>query len=177
MSEIRGLSVTQPWASLIACGGKQFETRNWATPYRGLLVIHAAKTFPTAAVEFAEQDIVLGPLTRAGIVPSWWQPWDMRGYSLKDFLPLGACIAVATLQNCLATPPSNVPWREYAGELRLPPTGDELAFGDYSPGRYAWLLADVRRLATPIACRGDLGLWRVSDDVVAQIRAQRSEVS
>jgi hypothetical protein len=35
----------------------------------------------------------------------------------------------------------------------------EKAFGDYTPGRYAWLLADVRRLPEPIPARGALGLW------------------
>jgi hypothetical protein len=41
--EIRLLSLWQPWASLIAVGKKQYETRHWATSYRGLVAIHAAK--------------------------------------------------------------------------------------------------------------------------------------
>ncbi|MBP0015307.1 MAG: ASCH domain-containing protein [Roseofilum sp. SID3] len=37
------LSVWQPWASLIAQGHKEYETRNWATNYRGEILICAAK--------------------------------------------------------------------------------------------------------------------------------------
>src|ERR1700694_3122793 len=42
-SAMKALSLWQPWASLIAMGLKEFETRHWATSYRGPLVIHAAK--------------------------------------------------------------------------------------------------------------------------------------
>jgi len=43
---LRGFTLTQPWASLVAGGAKHNETRDWYTSYRGLLAIHAAKTFP-----------------------------------------------------------------------------------------------------------------------------------
>ena len=33
----------QPWASLIAIGAKQIETRHWPTKYRGPIAIHTAK--------------------------------------------------------------------------------------------------------------------------------------
>lgn len=41
---MKALSLWQPWATLIAIGAKQYETRGWSTPYRGPLIIHAAKT-------------------------------------------------------------------------------------------------------------------------------------
>ena len=40
---MRAISLWQPWASLIADGYKQVETRSWSTGYRGPLAIHAAK--------------------------------------------------------------------------------------------------------------------------------------
>lgn len=43
---IRGLTLTQPWATLVALGEKHYETRSWDTGYRGLVAIHAAKKFP-----------------------------------------------------------------------------------------------------------------------------------
>ena len=46
---MKALSVTQPWATLIATGQKQIETRSWGTRYRGPLYIHAAKRFPAYA--------------------------------------------------------------------------------------------------------------------------------
>jgi len=36
--------VQQPFATLIAEGLKEYEFRTWQTPYRGELLIHAAKT-------------------------------------------------------------------------------------------------------------------------------------
>jgi hypothetical protein len=44
-------------------------------------------------------------------------------------------------------------WREIGIE------GVELEFGDFSPGRFAWELADVVRLPQPIMARGARGLW------------------
>lgn len=41
---MRALSLHQPWASAVVYGLKVYETRPWRTSFRGLLVIHAAKT-------------------------------------------------------------------------------------------------------------------------------------
>lgn len=57
---MKALSLTQPWAEFVASGLKQWETRGWSTPYRGLLAIHAAKGFPREAREFAEVERALG---------------------------------------------------------------------------------------------------------------------
>lgn len=43
MSDVRALSLHQPWASLIAVGAKTIETRSWRTEHRGRLLIHAAR--------------------------------------------------------------------------------------------------------------------------------------
>lgn len=40
---MKAISLWQPWATLIATGAKQIETRSWATSYRGPIAIHAAK--------------------------------------------------------------------------------------------------------------------------------------
>lgn len=56
---IRGLSLTQPWATLVAIDAKKVETRSWGTRYRGRVAIHAAKGFPTYA-----QDICRGHVGR-----------------------------------------------------------------------------------------------------------------
>jgi len=39
----KALSVRQPWAWLIVCGGKDVENRGWEMKYRGPLLIHAAQ--------------------------------------------------------------------------------------------------------------------------------------
>lgn len=38
------ISIRQPWASLIIHHGKDIENRNWASSYRGPLLIHASST-------------------------------------------------------------------------------------------------------------------------------------
>ena len=50
---MKALSLTQPWASLVVIGAKCYETRSWATNYRGPLAIHASKGFPVWAKQFA----------------------------------------------------------------------------------------------------------------------------
>lgn len=41
---VKALSVKQPWANMIASGAKTIETRTWATPYRGRLLILSSKS-------------------------------------------------------------------------------------------------------------------------------------
>jgi ASCH domain len=40
---MKALSVKQPWANMIASGGKTIETRTWATDYRGDVLIVSSK--------------------------------------------------------------------------------------------------------------------------------------
>lgn len=35
----------------------------------------------------------------------------------------------------------------------------EKAFGDFTPGRYAWFLDDIEELLEPVPTRGKQGLW------------------
>jgi len=51
-------------------------------------------------------------------------------------------------------------WTGPDGRLyRFDLTHNEYTFGDYSAGRYAWLLADVQRLPVALSASGALGLW------------------
>jgi len=148
------LTLTQPWATLIAIGAKQIETRSWSTPYRGPLAIHAAKGYPTWARGVRFDEPFLSAPWRAGIKP------DMP-------LPTGAIVAVCTLVDCVPTRQS---WKDDdsawlrtlypGGGWDVPPDEPERSFGDYAPGRFAWLLADVQELRAPIPARGALGLWQ-----------------
>ena len=46
---------------------------------------------------------------------------------------------------------------------------DQLPFGDFTPGRHAWLLSNVRAIE-PVPMKGAQGLRDVPDDVLAQIQ-------
>ena len=141
---MKALTLTQPWASLVALGAKRIETRSWSTPYRGSLAIHAAKGFPKWAKETCNKSefaAELGP----------------------NPLPLGAVVATCRLISCIPTrelQQNRVIEVDYlAGCADFVMTDVERTFGDYEPGRWAWLLADVVPLEPPILATGALGLW------------------
>ncbi len=43
---------------------------------------------------------------------------------------------------------------------------DEHAFGHYEPGRFAWVLRDVERLAVPVPFRGSQGIFDVPNELL-----------
>lgn len=50
---LRGLTIKQPWASLIAQGHKTIENRTWSTAHRGPLVIVAGRTTDPEGLKLA----------------------------------------------------------------------------------------------------------------------------
>lgn len=137
---MKALTLTQPWATLIAIGSKRIETRSWTTGYRGPLAITAAKGFPTWAREAVDEEPFREVLRAAGY-------FDWKA------LPRGVVLCTTTLLDVWPT-----------GELRkapppLPLGPNEEAFGDFGPGRFAWYLGPIERLAEPVPVRGELGLW------------------
>lgn len=107
------------------------------------------------------------------------------GYARTLHLPLGAILATVVVLDCVPivadrpsiidTPPgrwvSAKTWRVTLHEsdglmLTSTPLAGEAPFGDYTPGRWAWLLDDVRPLAEPVPFRGGQGLTRRVDEEV-----------
>jgi hypothetical protein len=137
---MKALSVWQPWASLIAIGAKRIETRGWSTAYRGPLAIHAAKRMTVGNSDFALSNLC--------------QPvWHAAGLTWP--FPLGAIVAVARLAICVPV--------EAVGEL----APRERTFGDYRPGRFAFVLTDIRRIEPAIPWRGAKGLFDMPDSALA----------
>ena len=66
-----------------------------------------------------------------------------------DHIPLGAIVAVCTLDDCF----------RFTEENTADLSEQERAFGDFTPGRYGFRLSNVRKLETPISTPGSLGLW------------------
>ena len=156
---MRAITLTQPWATLVAIGAKSIETRSWYTPFRGPLAIHAAKGYPANVRPICLEEPFLSKLKAAGITQYGIY------HASNNQLPLGAIVATCDLVDCVQIP------RAYqrllinmgAGkpdEMWIPPDYPEFSFGDYTPGRYALILANVRRLPEPIPATGALGLWR-----------------
>jgi hypothetical protein len=147
---MKALSLLQPWATLIAIGAKQIETRSWNTAYRGPLAIHASlsKRF----ISMRSSDYVCGEepfrsiLTAEArrIVYAYPHPLE----SAKRILPLGVVIATC---NLVDVQPTHV--------ISDALSGQEAAFGDFTPGRFAWFLDNIKMLPEPVPAKGKLGLW------------------
>lgn len=100
-----------------------------------------------------------GPLLiHAGRSRSWLDEDDLTRYPDMAF---GAIVAVASLANC----------------VRLAQLPRDLAAHEHANGPWCWILRDVQRLATPIACRGAQGLWTPDPQIVAQVTAQLGRVA
>lgn len=125
------LTLTQPWATLMAIGAKRNETRCWPLRFRGWFAIHAAKGFPEECRELCDVE----PF-RAELINARYESW-------AD-LPRGMVIAVAELVDCV---------RINARENRCMPEPEQ-SFGDYTLGRYYFRTEGVRRLREPFPLRG-----------------------
>lgn len=140
---MKALTLTQPWASLVALQKKKIETRSWPTSYRGDLVIHAAKGFPKWAKETCDEE----PFKTA-----------LDGYTAST-LPLSQGLCVVKLLGCFPTTESG--FNKLIFMLGHKPSWEESAFGDYSPNRWMWLTEYVKPLPLngwgPV--KGALGLW------------------
>ena len=149
---MKALSLTQPWATLVAQGAKRIETRSWSTNYCGPLAIHASKSLPAWVAEVVRGEpaftAVLGDL------------FDPHGCTLGD-LPRGCIVATCRLISVKFITADSVGWDWNGPTLHhsYPITAQERSFGDYTAGRYAWLLGDVKPLDVPVPATGRLGLW------------------
>lgn len=137
-SELRIITLWQPWASLIALGHKMYETRSWSTKYRGRLIIHAAK-----------RPVVDDELAKIAYESVGWLEYS---YLKSIDYPLGGIIAACKLTDCLAMNTAII--------SSITPL--EKAVGDWQPWRFAWALNDVRP-CNLIPFKGGQGLRKIDD--------------
>ncbi|MCM1343744.1 MAG: ASCH domain-containing protein [Lachnospiraceae bacterium] len=129
----RVITLQEPWASLIGEGIKTIETRSWPCTQFGELYIHAGMTkIPTN---------------------------DLRIKQLSNMLSgpfhYGSIFVKCTLSDCILID------EQFARTIK---EGDYNNFlcGDYTPGRYAWILKDITPIL-PIPAKGKLGIWYYQD--------------
>lgn len=161
---MKTITLTQPWASLVAIGAKRIETRSWRTSYTGPLAIHAAKAFPDVAKSLCEINPFLRSLGWPEPPTPLTQEWlDDNGSRIKA-LPLGCVVATCRLITCIPTiickrnGPIPVGGMPHESD-RFFMTEQERTLGNYTPGRWAWILDDIQPLAEPIPAKGALSLW------------------
>ena len=146
------ISLLQPWATLVVIGAKKIETRSWNTKYRGPILIHAS-----AGKKEVNREIML----------DFQQEFSHLNLPRYRDLPFGAIIGKVNLMHTVQS--------EYCfggNEFEITDTSktgypvskfiltkQELAFGDYSPSRYGWLLSDPVQFSNPIPAKGQLNIW------------------
>lgn len=160
--QYKAITLTQPYATLVALGAKRIETRRWQTAHRGTLLIHAAKGLAggneedlfrlcNSAAHFYRA--LIGEYARSNFLESYYAPeTQIVG---TDYLPRGAIVAIAELSHIERITEQNSP------------EGPERSFGNYAPGRYAWHLSNVRRFIEPIPAKGKQGIWTWDGDLEA----------
>ena len=137
---MKAITIWQPWAEFIAAGVKHNETRSWATKYRGPIAIHAA-------VKPIRQVVPLLSEKAFGLMVEKLEKASMANGELLTYFNYGEVIATAELVAC------HLITEEYLSTL--PDT--EKALGDYSLGRYAWELRNVKELPEPIKQKASRG--------------------
>ena len=138
---MRAITIRQPWASLLVTGKKRYETRSWATSYRGPIAIHASAFPVRRTVDQLAKNGAWGFLERLDSL-------FLTPHSL-DELPIGAIVATGILTRCNAVDEA------FLSQL----SAQETDLGDFSPGRFAWEFENITLLSEPVPAKGMLGLW------------------
>lgn len=133
---MRALTVHEPWATAIALGAKAVENRNWPPPP----ALFAGERF---AVHAGRESAIHRD--------------DVYWVALQMGLDGDRLLAQVRPGHLLCT----VELERAVGTRSALPAEQQRWFS----GRYGWVLRDVRRLSTPVPCRGMQGLWTVPADV------------
>jgi len=137
----KALTLWQPWASLFAAGVKRHDVRDWATPYRGPIAIHAGLTL----------DVVGAPeaLCAAALGKNW-----------RRLVPVGMVLAIGELTACVG-----------AKRLSSSLTQADRAAGNFAEERFALRVDNLRPLLRPVPAAGRQGLfnWTPPDDLGSRL--------
>lgn len=153
------ISLLQPWASLVVLGHKKIETRSWNTKHRGELLIHASKKFDERLKSICCMKPFRQILIEEGLL-------NVDNCPVKFSLPTGAIIGKVKLEQTFRSEGLHeiISTNAEHWDVRSIKEFDskyeqELALGDYSPGRYGWLLSDPVPFKEPIPAKGKLSIW------------------
>lgn len=146
---MKALTISQPWANLIASGLKFVENRTWATSYRGPLAIHAGKG------------------------SQYLTPQQLALY------PTGCIVATCELVECVHIDKLREKARfgtlhQFVGKDSKK-TIHEVLLHDFTEGPYLWILDDIRPIQD-YTIRGAQGLWNIEQATQIQFRQCYSKV-
>ncbi len=148
---MKAISLWQPWASALFASRlgdpkiplKLHETRHWEAPSWIIgkrIAIHAAKRWTRDECEFFD-----------GLADDQKAAFASIGIARSSDLPFGAIIGTAVLTSCHPT------------ESLLHIDDDDLFFGNFSEGRFAWRMRDGQLLPAPVPCVGRQGFFDIPE--------------
>ena len=129
---MKAITISQPYASLIASGEKWIENRTWHTSYRGALAIHAGK-----GTQY---------MTRKELAA----------------VPHGCIVATARLVECVELSTVRIlcgPGAKSDREMHSGRAWTEIRDHKHAEGPWLWILSDIVALPEPIPFCGAQGLW------------------
>lgn len=151
------LTLWQPWATLIADGIKTLETRSWEFPFYEIgdtIGIHASKRKPVK--EELNEPIHEYMLNTYGDAWTTSIPYGaviatvkVAGYHYIEQVQRCGTKALTSRVPCQIKSLSDGPYVE----IPIDP------YGDFSKGRYAWILEDLQKFDEPIPAKGRQKLW------------------
>lgn len=145
--KLKILSLWQPHATLcvtpslinIEKPAKPVETRHWPTKHRGWLGIHSAMKKDPLYMSLCKQPV-------------------FKQY-IPDFekLPFGYILGMVNIEKCLSTDDSALCFNVADGNRER--TDEIFSFGDFSYGRYGFIISDFIQFTTPVKASGSQGFW------------------
>lgn len=130
---MKAFTVYQPYAYAIIAGLKLNETRPRRTHIRGRVAVHAGKLDEVRATKnLSSNDF-------------WALMAEIGG---KTDLPRGAVVGTVEIVDCV-----------HVEEIIHTLSERERLLGDYSPGRFAWVLRNPVAFSTPVPAKGKQGWW------------------
>lgn len=142
------LTLTQPWAGLVASGIKRIENRPWKLPKRML-----GRRFAIHASREVDQEIYQR-LEAMGFAPS--PLWTVTS----------AIIGVARVIHCV----SSLVELQHEIHGHIGPEQEQFWIGPH-----AFILESIQSIATPVECKGALGFWGLSESLATRVTAQLAE--
>lgn len=165
---MKAISLHQPYASAMGLGLKTIETRSWKPPKRCI-----GERFVIASTKIKPREDRYGQHTVKRWPANEFHPLGVEGqrvlldsprsdeHTFVSALPLGRIVASGVLTAAVPTDCINVnnaffnrarpeaehrAWWPDPHDDRVHVHADEIPWGDFSPGRWAWLFSDLARV-------------------------------
>lgn len=181
---MRAISLWEPWATAIREGLKTIETRSWAPPTallgqriavgatrhverkgcpRGWTILKRPSGLLRLVGSTAGYDLSPGCVVATAVLATALPIVDQDALDLRRALLPGDRVVALDPEGYVRVwtygedhePAARVVIGGWSSGQRL----DEGVWGDYTPGRWAWMLADVEKVDPPIPAKGKQGWW------------------